>query len=144
MTGPHTPDTSPEAVERPIRFHPVLSVDSRVGMRMDINGGYIRYEDYKALSAALEEEKRARMRLLNARLMSEDYARAEAAEAERDALKAELSEAVELLISAETVMQFVLDHEASELDRRLTIKDAMSSQKETRAFLSRHQKETDT
>ena len=47
----NTPDLTPEAMARPIRFRPVLSVDSRVGMRMDLNGGYIRYEDYKALSA---------------------------------------------------------------------------------------------
>ena len=58
-------------------------------------------------------------------------------------LNAKLKEAVELLVSAEIVMQFALDHEASELDRRLTIKDAMSAQKEILAFLAR-QKETDT
>ena len=46
------PDTAPKATEQPIRFRPVVSADNLVGMRMDRDGGYIRYEDYEALADA--------------------------------------------------------------------------------------------
>ena len=121
------PDTAPKATEQPIRFRPVISADNLVGMRMDRDGGYVRYEDYAALSAALERKKEAAEFWEHCAAITEKRA---------EALDAKLNEAVKLLVSAETVMQFVLDHEASELDKRLTIKDAMSSQKEIRAFLA--------
>ena len=95
MTRPT--DDKLEAVERPIRFRPVLSVDSRVGMRMDLNGGYIRYEDYKALSA------------------------------DRDALKAELAEAVGVLKDMR--------------DDKIGHRHAVHFRRRVAAFLARHKKE---
>ena len=104
------PDLTPEAVEQ---LAITLEEINNWGTDTHIKLADKTAATLRALSAELEAEK----------------ARAEAAEAK-------LNEAVKLLVSAETVMQFVLDHEASELDKRLTIKDAMSSQKEIRAFLA--------
>ena len=114
MTDTDTTDlTAPEAVERMARLLERGRGDVSATLR--------------ALSAALEAEKNHK------RVIAGDKIDAVS---ELRQVKARLKEAVELLDSAKTVMQFVLDHEASELDRRLTVKDAMSSQKEIRAFLA--------
>ena len=85
--------SAPEAVERPIRFRPVVSADGLAAARMDRNGSYVMYADYVA---------------------------------ERDALKAELADAVDFI-------QHVADGHP---------KDYSDNTERARAFLARHQKET--
>ena len=53
----NTPDlTAPEAVERPIRFRPVVSADGLAAARMDRSGNYVMYTDYVAERDALRAE----------------------------------------------------------------------------------------
>ena len=132
--------TSPEAVERLREIADYAETDTSKAIWDYAEAIRGAADQIEALSAALEYEKRHKLAIAGVKIDAVSELRQ--VKAESDALKAELAEAVELLVSAETVMQFVLDHEASELDRRLTIKDAMSSQKEICAFLARHQKGT--
>ena len=112
----NTPDTSPEAVERPIRFRPVVSADGLAAARMDRNGNYVMYADYVA---------------------------------ERDALKAELAEAVGLLKHlCDEHLPEAEDHfdYIAEEGNHAQIEQAESDLGKWRkiaAFLARHQKETD-
>ena len=128
----NTPDlTSPEAVERysPIAVAP-HDADPFGAMETDPEGGFVLYEDYAALSAALEAAEMSAKHW---------HARAKAAEAERDSLKAGLAEAVGALQKIESrpdKMTWGEDYEVSE---------AMRDMEETaRAFLARHQKGADT
>ena len=118
-----TPDTSPEAVER-FKFQ---------GMAADDEGMWVRYSDYAALSA----ERDAAQKLLN---KAEDWmnradddrlaqkTRAESAEAERDALRAELEEAVGV---------------AARLADWIEYETGCDLPFDARAFIARHQKETE-
>ena len=97
-------------------------------------GDWVRHSDYDVLSAALEAKNDALTRATFRADVHEN--RAEASEAERTALKAELAEAVETL-SLIAVVGFSSD---------LKVSDAIAKQvvNQARAFLARHQKETDT
>ena len=112
-------ETSPEAVER-------LSPETHADKFDPSTGGYVvTFEKYAALSAALEVERVAnghekRMRLDVIAMEQAATARAEAAEAERDALKAELAEAVGALQKIESrpdKMTWGEDYEVSEAMR---------------------------
>ena len=116
-------DTSPEAVERLAQYHDWR--DDGESQTADI---------IRALSAALEAEKAESVRFqkgwsLVVDQCDKEYARAEAAEAERDALKAELAEAVDALENITIAIGMGWDLDG-------VVDDA-------RAFLARHQKEAD-
>ena len=130
----NTPHTSPEAVERLAlcrdeRGNPILVPLWK--------GAYMRYEDHvenlRALSAALEVEKERSNKFMWQ--MRDTCKRAETAEAERDALKAELAQAVGVLqyVAEEDDAVIYCDEAATALTRAAT---------KARAFLARHQKET--
>ena len=142
--------TAPEAVERPIRFRPVVSADGLAAARMDRNGNYVMYADYAALSAALEAEK-ARAEAAEADLT--DLAQKSTRlitqlEAERDALKAELAEAVEVLrhiCAPQYGLQGIIEDGDSDEERARYFSGLCGRyQAKSRAFIARHQKETET
>ena len=112
----NTPDTSPEAVER-FKFQ---------GMAADDEGMWVRYSDYAVLSAALEFQKRHKRLIAGDKIDAVSELRQ--VKAERDGLKAELAEAVDFI-------QHVADGHP---------KDYSDNTERARAFLARHQKETDT
>ena len=152
----NTPDpTSPEAVERFTQIY-------NGGLSWDIvsnhNGEWVRHSDYAALSGALEAE-RANLRHYKHEVVethmtneADALARAEAAEAERDALRAELAEAgsqLEAMIDAFEEYVALPDkncscHIAPPCGDCETYSFARETVSEARAFLARHQKETDT
>ena len=126
LPRPVSPDLTPEAVERAIgmcRAHGLHGTEATLC----------------ALSAALEAERagRAQDGETAVDLMIRHKDRADAAEAERDALKAQLAEAV-------GVMQMIVGGAV------YTAADGFSKPHEpeqsriARAFLASHQKETDT
>ena len=117
------PDTSPEAVERLVE-------------RMRTAYGGQLYRDCTATLRALSDA-------LEAAEMSAKHwhARAEAAEAERDALKAELAEAVDVLQNIESRPDKMTWGVG--VDEDYEVSEAMRDMEEiARAFLARHQKET--
>ena len=102
MTRPT--DEELEAVERPIRFRPVVSADGLAAARMDRNGNYVMYADYVAELATL---------------------------------KAELAEAVGLL-------RYVVSQDDEAVYTLQAVIGLTLAAAKARAFLARHQKETDT
>ena len=123
--GSGGPDTSPEEVERynPIAVAP-HDIDPYGAMETDPAGGFVQHEDYAALSAELEAEKRHKLAITGDKINAVSELRQ--VKAERDALRAELAEAV-------TLLKDMRDHGANDyvIDRVL-------------AFLARHQKGADT
>ncbi len=118
----NTPDTSPEAVERLALTYD--SDDDMQHMETDFAGGWVRYENYAAISAALGTAIRnwANNELTHKLLESRDFeeARAEAAEAERDALKAEnarLREALEYIRKPQYGLQGIIEDGDSDEER---------------------------
>ena len=140
----NTPDTSPEAVERPIRFRPVVSADGLAAARMDRNGNYVMYTDYADLSAALEAEKRHKLAITGDKINAVSELRQ--VKAERDALKAELAEAVEVLrhiCAPQYGLQGIIEDGDSDEERARYFSGLCGRyQAKSRAFLARHQKET--
>ena len=160
--------TAPEAVER---FTPdvIGSKGAWPDMTPHRTGGYVRYADYAALSAALEDElvKRLRTSPWCQPMKREAADRIEALEAalaemtrrrdhwkalaegqdftrvyletcaERDALRAELADAVGVLRQGHDL----IESDAVGADWKRGCHDFT---KEARAFIARHQKETDT
>ena len=139
----NTPDTAPEAVERMARLLERGRGDVSATLR--------------ALSAALGAEKRALAICEDERgqwerhcksaesraeraekLTDEMVSHIRAAEAERDALKAELAEAVALLRKSTTAIDELTSDNLGTLDYK-AIKLLI---RKTRASLARHQKET--
>ena len=131
----NTPDISPEAVERFALTYD--SDDDMQHMETDFAGGWVRYEDYAALSAELSGLKDAYTGAMEDKRMWKR--RAEAAEAERDALKAELIEAADALKMVGAIIHNGDDPDGSGF---FDITAAQIDQIFT--FLARHQKETDT
>ena len=135
-----TPDTSPEAVERmaewlydlPCCHDSPQHTSERCKQCERTVAATLR-----ALSAELEVERTSHTATLKD--AQADHARAESAEAERDALKAELAEAVEVIIIAQALIDPCYPSQHGDWQRG------------ARAFLARHQgnettnqKETDT
>ena len=118
--GSGGPDTSPEEVQR--FFASEFSTDMIPAPR----GDYVRYEDYAALSAAMEAEKRHKRLIVGDKISA--VSELLQVKAERDALKAELAEAMDFI-------QHVADGHP---------KDYSDNMDRARAFLARHQKEADT
>ena len=136
----NTPDTSPEAVERLAKDHDEVG-NSPEKYVMGHPHHWKTAATLRALSAELEVERTSHTATLKD--AQADHARAEAAEAERDALKAGLAEAVERL-------RFYASH--SNWEQMFAINaDGLAHQSlgspigcdngsKARAFLARHQK----
>jgi len=85
-----------------------------------------------------DDQKKARIEAVRSWVNAE--ARAEEAEAARDALKAELAKAVEVLRKSKTAIDELISYDLGTLD----YKAISNLVHKSRAFLARHQKETDT
>ena len=132
----NTPDTSPEAVERLAQMLETDASDQHT-QPCEMTGlmpedEYEAAATLRALSAALDVERASHTATITD--WQADLARAEAAEAERDALKAELAEAKMLL-------SHMVNH-AEWLEKNEYF--FWEATDKARAFLARHQKETDT
>ena len=116
----------------------LLKIAEAVGEGSD---PFAAWEAIEALSAALEQM--TAIKDIHQVKRHEYFERAEAAEAERDALKAELAEAVGVLTLIESIRPMweggVRGPSADNLSNTLEHMRA-----EARAFVARHQKETDT
>ena len=167
MTMTDTPDTSPEAVERLAKDHDEVG-DSPDKYVMGHPHHWKTAATLRALSAALEQM--TAIKDIHQVKRHEYFERAEAAEAERDALKAELAAArqdalskmspycapkgVPVLVAGGIAMRKTGDEWLSGMcepafSRPLTWQPQwwapIPQQNEPpRAFLARHQKETDT
>ena len=137
--GSGGPDTSPEAVERYLDMRhnheaDLIPVSAKALIR--------------ALSAALEAERESHTATLKD--AQDECARAEAAETDRDALKAELADAVDTANQAIDVIASVQSYKQPDdpwTENALTMceHEVFDFDVETaRAFLARHQKGADT
>ena len=124
--------TAPEAVEL---WHEEIHGMKSGSALFEGQQEYVRYEDYATLSAALDRatlratvaERRVRQERQRGDILS---ARAEASEAERDALKAELADARRL---GATMSGFISGDSTER---------GVHAAHKFRAFIARHQKDT--